>query len=420
MHRLRGIASDVHEEHTPEGVIFEARLPAAETARHARFRLDPDIPDEDGRTSQRRTKTMTSKPAQRPTRPATMPDAGLPVPVKLLSPAARLPERAYDHDAAWDLCAAEEAVVRPLARAVVGTGIALGLPSHLAALTLPRSGLAARSGISIVNSPGLIDPGYRGEVRVILLNTDPRPRSPSRPATASHNCCSCRSLTLTLVAVRCARRHAPRRARLRLERNGGEVTMADAAPEQAPAPSTRRPPTSSRDEKPTIRVAGLLVHEGSILMVEQGRGDERYWLLPGGGVQFGETLSDALRRELQEELGLRVGVQRLVAIVESISPEPDYAKHVIHLIFEISAPAEALPEPQDVKVLNARFLERVRAPVRRRSSAHHRVPERVREGDALVASVSRPALVAVSGCSSPERPSARCAAREEHAIISVM
>ena len=101
-----------------------------------------------------------------------MPDAGLPVPVKLLSPAARLPERAYEHDAAWDLCAAEEATLQPLERAVVGTGIALGLPSHLAALTLPRSGLAARHGISIVNAPGLIDPGYRGEVRIILLNTD--------------------------------------------------------------------------------------------------------------------------------------------------------------------------------------------------------------------------------------------------------
>jgi len=110
------------------------------------------------------------------------------------------------------------------------------------------------------------------------------------------------------------------------------------------------------DDKPTIRVAGLLVHQGSILMVEQGRGEERYWLLPGGGVQFGETLSDALRRELQEELGLRVGVQRLLAIVESISPEPDYAKHVIHLIFEISASPEALPEPKEVKVLKARYL----------------------------------------------------------------
>ena len=114
--------------------------------------------------------------------------------------------------------------------------------------------------------------------------------------------------------------------------------------------------TSPLEEKPTIRVAGLLIHQGSILMVEQGRGDDRYWLLPGGGVQFGETLADALRRELREELGMRVGVQRLVAIVESISPDPEYAKHVVHLVFEISAPTEDLPEPQESKVLNARFL----------------------------------------------------------------
>jgi len=100
-----------------------------------------------------------------------MPD-GLPVPVRLLTPDARLPERAYEHDAAWDLYAAEAATLPPFSRAVVGTGVALGLPTHLAALTLPRSGLAARHGISIVNAPGLIDPGYRGEIRIILLNTD--------------------------------------------------------------------------------------------------------------------------------------------------------------------------------------------------------------------------------------------------------
>ena len=98
--------------------------------------------------------------------------AGLAVPVKLLSPDARVPERAYDGDAAFDLYAAETATLAPGRRAVIGTGIALGLPPGLAALTLPRSGLAARHGISIVNAPGLIDPGYRGEVCIILLNTD--------------------------------------------------------------------------------------------------------------------------------------------------------------------------------------------------------------------------------------------------------
>jgi ADP-ribose pyrophosphatase YjhB (NUDIX family) len=124
-----------------------------------------------------------------------------------------------------------------------------------------------------------------------------------------------------------------------------------------PPPEAPVPETAPSHDKPTIRVAGLLVHKGSILMVEQGRGDDRYWLLPGGGVQFGETLSDALKRELQEELGLRVGVQRLIAIVESISPDPDYAKHVVHLVFEISAPVEDLPEPHEDKVLTARFLD---------------------------------------------------------------
>jgi len=97
---------------------------------------------------------------------------GISVPVKLLGDGARLPARAYEHDAAYDLHAAEELVIEPLGRAVVGTGVVLGLPPGLAALTLPRSGLAAQHGISIVNAPGLIDPGYRGEVRVILLNTD--------------------------------------------------------------------------------------------------------------------------------------------------------------------------------------------------------------------------------------------------------
>jgi len=89
-----------------------------------------------------------------------------------LTAAARAPERAHDHDAGWDLRAAEAAVIGPGERVGVGTGIAVAIPEGCAGLVLPRSGLAARHGITLTNAPGLIDAGYRGEVRVLLLNTD--------------------------------------------------------------------------------------------------------------------------------------------------------------------------------------------------------------------------------------------------------
>lgn len=89
-----------------------------------------------------------------------------------LSEAARPPARAHDGDAGYDLHAAEPARLEPGERATVGTGIAVAIPPGHAGLVLPRSGLAARHGISVVNAPGLIDAGYRGEVRVLLLNTD--------------------------------------------------------------------------------------------------------------------------------------------------------------------------------------------------------------------------------------------------------
>jgi dUTP pyrophosphatase len=92
--------------------------------------------------------------------------------VKRLRPEARLPRRAYPGDAAFDLHAAIDVVLAPQERAVVPIGIALGLPPGVAALTLPRSGLAARSGITVLNAPGLIDPGYRGEIQIVLFNTD--------------------------------------------------------------------------------------------------------------------------------------------------------------------------------------------------------------------------------------------------------
>jgi dUTP pyrophosphatase len=85
---------------------------------------------------------------------------------------ATLPARAYEGDAGLDLAACERIELAPGERAVVGTGLALAIPEGWAGLVLPRSGLAARHGITIVNSPGVVDSGYRGEVKVILLNTD--------------------------------------------------------------------------------------------------------------------------------------------------------------------------------------------------------------------------------------------------------
>jgi dUTP pyrophosphatase len=89
-----------------------------------------------------------------------------------LSAAARPPVQAHEGDAGYDLHAAESVTIEPGERASIGTGIAVAIPEGHAGMVVPRSGLAARHGISVVNGPGLIDSGYRGEVRVLLLNTD--------------------------------------------------------------------------------------------------------------------------------------------------------------------------------------------------------------------------------------------------------
>ncbi len=96
------------------------------------------------------------------------------LPVTRLRPDAVVPRRAYDGDAGLDLAACERVVLAPGERATVGTGLAVAIPEGHAGFVQPRSGLAARNGIGIVNTPGLIDSGYRGEVRVVLLNTDAR------------------------------------------------------------------------------------------------------------------------------------------------------------------------------------------------------------------------------------------------------
>lgn len=94
------------------------------------------------------------------------------LPITRLREDAVVPERAYSGDAGLDLAACERVELAPGQRALVGTGLAVAIPEGYAGFVQPRSGLAARHGLTVVNSPGLVDSGYRGELRVVLLNTD--------------------------------------------------------------------------------------------------------------------------------------------------------------------------------------------------------------------------------------------------------
>jgi dUTP pyrophosphatase len=96
------------------------------------------------------------------------------LPIRRLRDDAVIPARAYDGDAGLDLASCERVELAPGERALVGTGLAVAIPDGHAGFVQPRSGLAAKHGITIVNAPGLVDAGYRGELKVILLNTDSR------------------------------------------------------------------------------------------------------------------------------------------------------------------------------------------------------------------------------------------------------
>jgi ADP-ribose pyrophosphatase YjhB (NUDIX family) len=90
------------------------------------------------------------------------------------------------------------------------------------------------------------------------------------------------------------------------------------------------------ERKPTVRVSGIAMTDGRVLLVRQQRDESHYWLLPGGGVRFAESFEVALAREFAEETGLIARPQRVVALAESISPDPtDYAKHVVHVVMDV-------------------------------------------------------------------------------------
>ena len=95
------------------------------------------------------------------------------LPVVTLSDNAVIPQNAYKGDAGYDLCSIEEIVLKPFKRALISTGLAVAIPEGYAGFIVPRSGLAIKQGLSLVNAPGLIDSNYRGELKVIAINLDP-------------------------------------------------------------------------------------------------------------------------------------------------------------------------------------------------------------------------------------------------------
>ncbi|WP_280445061.1 dUTP diphosphatase [Nocardia brasiliensis] len=97
-----------------------------------------------------------------------------PIAVLRLDPGIPLPTRAHHGDAGVDLCTTADVILEPGERALVGTGLAIALPVGTVGLIHPRSGLAAKAGLSVVNTPGTVDAGYRGEIKVCLINHDPR------------------------------------------------------------------------------------------------------------------------------------------------------------------------------------------------------------------------------------------------------
>ncbi len=98
----------------------------------------------------------------------------LELPVKQLTDNALVPRNAYNGDAGYDLCSTIDASLEPFERMLIPTGLAFQIPDGYAGFVLPRSGMAIKKGLSLVNSPGLIDSNYRGEIKAIVINLDPK------------------------------------------------------------------------------------------------------------------------------------------------------------------------------------------------------------------------------------------------------
>ena len=229
---------------------------------------------------------------------------------------AVVPERAYASDAGLDLVACEGAEIGPGERAVVGTGLAVAISEGHAGFVQPRSGLAADHGVTVLNTPGLIDSGYRGEVRVILLNTDTAAPFVVEPGM--------RIAQLVVVPV------APVET--------AEVDELPATEARRSAGSDPRARRGLMGTEPRIRVSAILSWGGRIPALPAR--EERAGVLAASRrwcVNSGESSVRALHRELAEEVGINdeipVEGPRRRSSTRSRPSAALTAKHVVHIIF---------------------------------------------------------------------------------------
>ena len=244
--------------------------------------------------------------------------------VKRLDPGLPLPAYAHEGDAGLDLYAAEDVSLEPLQRALVPTGIAVAIPEGYAGFVQPRSGLANRNGLSFVNTPGLIDAHYRGEIKVIAINLDPErdPQPFSRRANRSTRGSACGSRRRSSTS-----RNSTRRC---------EVRVALAAAES--------------ELRPRIRVAALIVARRKVVLTRHLKDGQRYHLLPGGGVGYGETLEEAARPRGRRGDRARWSTSADRCCI-SDTIDPDGTRHSVNIVFlaEASA-AQVTDQPADPRV----------------------------------------------------------------------
>lgn len=108
-------------------------------------------------------------------------------------------------------------------------------------------------------------------------------------------------------------------------------------------------------KEPRVRVAGILIKEGKMLFIEHGKKGKRYWLLPGGGVDYGESFEEALKREFREEVNLDIEVLNLKFISEAIAP--DGSKHIINMFFIVKEVGGSLKMAKEDRIVGLEYLE---------------------------------------------------------------